>query len=178
MQRQDSDPYEVLGLAQGATHSEIRAAYLRLARKHHPDKNPGDKTSEWIFKEVGRAYEKLQGAEYDHPVRSQPSRSARDQDVGARGERRGQGQQTRDWTERERRERAKRDRPRREQHERWERADAGWASTQEPAQSKNATRSPERNQAELPSHSSFPWLAGIVIALFVGVFRIACSIAL
>ena len=55
------DPYEVLGLEPSATRVEIRAAYLRLAKKHHPDKNPGDRASEWIFKEVGRAYETLCG---------------------------------------------------------------------------------------------------------------------
>ena len=55
------DPYEVLGLKPGATPDEIKAAYRRLAKKHHPDKNPDDPTSEWIFKEVGRAYETLRG---------------------------------------------------------------------------------------------------------------------
>ena len=56
MPRKTTDPYEVLGLSRGATEADVRAAYLRLAKKHHPDKNPGDKASEWIFKEVQRAY--------------------------------------------------------------------------------------------------------------------------
>ena len=62
MPRKITDPYEVLGLDRGATEVDVRAAYLRLAKKHHPDKNPGDKASEWIFKEVQRAYETLRGA--------------------------------------------------------------------------------------------------------------------
>ena len=60
MQRQDRDPYEVLGLDADATSDEIKAAYRRLAMKHHPDKNPGDKASDWIFREVDRAYKTLQ----------------------------------------------------------------------------------------------------------------------
>lgn len=52
MERPDVDPYEVLGLEPGATHDEIKAAHRRLAKKHHPDKNHGDKTAEWIFKAV------------------------------------------------------------------------------------------------------------------------------
>lgn len=59
MRSRDLDPYEVLGLEEGATWEEVRTAYRRLAKKHHPDKNPGDKASEWIFKQVGEAYERL-----------------------------------------------------------------------------------------------------------------------
>ena len=62
MPRKITDLYEVLGLNRGATEVDVRAAYLRLAKKHHPDKNPGDKASEWIFKEVQRAYETLRDA--------------------------------------------------------------------------------------------------------------------
>ena len=57
-----TDPYKALGLERGATSAQIRAAYLRLAKKHHPDKNPGDRASEWIFKEIQRAYETLRSA--------------------------------------------------------------------------------------------------------------------
>ena len=52
MPRKITDPYEVLGLDRNATEADVRAAYLRLVKRHHPDKNPGDKASEWIFKEV------------------------------------------------------------------------------------------------------------------------------
>jgi DnaJ-class molecular chaperone len=51
--------YEVLGLKRGASSKEIKQAYRKLARKHHPDVNPGDKGAEERFKEINRAYEVL-----------------------------------------------------------------------------------------------------------------------
>ncbi|MBB4198246.1 molecular chaperone DnaJ [Rhodoblastus sphagnicola] len=57
------DPYDILGVARTATPDEIRKAYLRLAKKLHPDLNPGDKTSEGRFKEVASAYDLLSDAE-------------------------------------------------------------------------------------------------------------------
>ena len=62
MPRRIIDPYEVLGLDHGATEAEVRTAYRRLVKKHHPDKTPGDQASEWIFKEIQRAYETLRDA--------------------------------------------------------------------------------------------------------------------
>ena len=53
------DYYQVLGVPRAATDKEIRSAYRRLARKHHPDVNPGDKASESIFKEVNAAHDVL-----------------------------------------------------------------------------------------------------------------------
>jgi DnaJ-class molecular chaperone len=53
------DYYTVLGVNRDASEKEIRSAYRRLARKHHPDVNPGDKTSEAIFKEVNAAHDVL-----------------------------------------------------------------------------------------------------------------------
>ena len=53
------DYYEVLGLAREAGDEEIKKAYRKLAIKYHPDKNPGDKSAEEKFKEVGEAYEAL-----------------------------------------------------------------------------------------------------------------------
>jgi len=55
--------YEVLGVEKGAAQDEIKKAYRKLARKYHPDKNPGDKEAEEQFKEVQAAYDVLSDAE-------------------------------------------------------------------------------------------------------------------
>jgi molecular chaperone DnaJ len=57
------DLYELLGLARGATLIEIKRSYKRLARKYHPDINPGDNAAEAHFKEITRAYETLSDPE-------------------------------------------------------------------------------------------------------------------
>ena len=53
------DYYDVLGLQRGASDSDLKAAYRKLAMKHHPDRNPGDQHCELRFKEVNEAYEVL-----------------------------------------------------------------------------------------------------------------------
>src|SRR5258706_14029506 len=53
------DYYDILGVKRDADEEEIKKAYRKLAVKFHPDKNPGDKTAEESFKELGEAYEVL-----------------------------------------------------------------------------------------------------------------------
>lgn len=102
MRSRDVDPYEVLGLEEGATWEEVRTAYRRLAKKHHPDKNPGDKASEWIFKQVGEAYERLlksiegtrsrRREDHKHRGPQGPRQQEREPQQRAEGDRRARGQ--------------------------------------------------------------------------------------
>ena len=78
------DYYEVLGLSKGAGEAEIKKAYRSMAKKYHPDMNPGDAEAEAKFKEVNEAYAVLSDAEkkaqYD-----QFGHTAFDQTAGAGG---------------------------------------------------------------------------------------------
>src|SRR5215469_821394 len=53
------DYYKVLGVERTASEADIKSAYRKLARKHHPDVNPGDKNAEQKFKEINEAYQVL-----------------------------------------------------------------------------------------------------------------------
>ncbi len=57
------DFYDVLGVSRGADEKEIKRAFRRLARKYHPDANPGNKEAEKKFKEISEAYETLRDPE-------------------------------------------------------------------------------------------------------------------
>lgn len=67
-------PYTVLGLKDNATADEVKAAYRRLAKKYHPDLNPGSKEAEQKMKEINEAYDMIVNHKYD-PNASGPSAS-------------------------------------------------------------------------------------------------------
>ena len=68
------DYYEVLGLSKGASDDEIKRAFKKMAKKYHPDLNPGNKEAEAKFKEINEAYQTLSDpqkrAAYDNPASS------------------------------------------------------------------------------------------------------------
>ncbi len=74
MSPQVKDYYEILGVDRKASQENVKKAYRKLARKYHPDLNPGDKSAEHKFKELNEAYEVLgnekKRAEYDQYGRS------------------------------------------------------------------------------------------------------------
>ena len=83
--------YSVLGLSRGASHDDIRGAYRKLVREHHPDTNPGDPLAEERFKEIQQAYEVLSNPEkrreYDQRFRASAARRSGRPGAGAERER-------------------------------------------------------------------------------------------
>ena len=59
------DPYEVLGVSRSATEEEITKAYRKLAKKYHPDLNPGDKTAADKMSEINEAYDLIKDGKAD-----------------------------------------------------------------------------------------------------------------
>ncbi len=58
-----NDPYKVLGVPRGASEDEVTKAYRKLAKKYHPDLNPGDKEAEKKMSEINAAYEQIKNPE-------------------------------------------------------------------------------------------------------------------
>ena len=75
MAQEKRDYYEVLGISKGASEDEIKKAYKKLARKYHPDVNPGDKDAEEKFKEINEA----------NAILSDPEKKARYDQFGFAG---------------------------------------------------------------------------------------------
>ena len=62
-----TDPYKLLGVARSASQKDIQKAYRRLAKKLHPDLNPGDKEAQRKFQDVSAAYDTLVRSEPENP---------------------------------------------------------------------------------------------------------------
>ncbi len=91
------DYYKILGVNKNATPAEIKKAYRKLARKHHPDLNPNDKEAVKFFQQINEANEVLSdpekrkkydqyGADWKHADQFEQARKAQEQAAGARTE--------------------------------------------------------------------------------------------
>lgn len=83
------DPYKILGISSSASEEEVTKAYRKLAKKYHPDLNPGDKTAAQKMSQINAAYEQIKtqktgGATYERPDGSY-GQQQHDQPGGGRG---------------------------------------------------------------------------------------------
>lgn len=76
------DPYKVLGLEKGASDEEVKQAYRRLAKKYHPDLNPGDQEAARKMQEINEAYDRIKNPE---KYASQPGSSQSQNPYGGYG---------------------------------------------------------------------------------------------
>lgn len=87
------DPYQILGIVKSSTLEDIKAAYKKLARKYHPDLNPGNKESEEKFKEVSHAFDLIGTADaktkFDRGETDQQKQHQYDEFVKNQGKRNG-----------------------------------------------------------------------------------------
>lgn len=95
---QKEDYYKALGVSRTASAEDIRKAYRRLARKHHPDVNPGDKSAEEKFKKISEAYDVLSDPKKREVYDKFGSYSENLRDAAARGAGAGPGGFDFDWS--------------------------------------------------------------------------------
>ena len=80
------DYYKILAISNNASQAEVKKAYYYLAKRHHPDRNPGDPKAEKLFQKVSEAYEvlgdQLKRRDYDQTINSRQSSSSYQKETG------------------------------------------------------------------------------------------------
>ena len=68
-----TNPYEVLGLESGASADAVKGHYRKLAKRYHPDRNEGDPSAAWMFRQVKDAYDTIESRRRDNPRPQAPN---------------------------------------------------------------------------------------------------------